>query len=314
MRIYTIGAGTPTPTPERFGSAHVVAVGGQHIMFDCGPATTHKLVQSGLRPTQIDQLFFTHHHFDHDADYPGFLLCRWDQGAGLVNELQVFGPSPTRVITDRLIGEEGAFVFDWKARVNHVPSQVLHTKRGGTLPRLPPAPAVTDITPGFVHTAPEYTVTSALAEHAQPWLDSLAYRVDSEDGSVVITGDTGPCESIVELARGADAMLTMCWDHQADILDEELLGTTGTVDAAEMAQRAGVKRLVLVHSGPSFSAPGSHETAVADMARIYDGEIIWAEELRSFEISARTYRRRAVSATGLVVPSPFISRAIRGAP
>ena len=44
-------------------------------MFDCGPAATHKLVKAGLYPTQVDNLFFTHHHFDHNIDYPCFLLC-----------------------------------------------------------------------------------------------------------------------------------------------------------------------------------------------------------------------------------------------
>lgn len=291
MRVYTLGAGTPTPTPARFGSAHVVVVAGRHLLFDCGPATTDKLVKAGLRPTQIDQLYFTHHHFDHNADYPCLLLCRWDQAAGLVDELEVFGPAPTRLITERLIGEEGAFVFDWKARVNHVPSQVLHVKRGGTLPRRPPAPRVTDIGPGFRHASAEFTVTSAIAEHAQPWLDSLAYRIDSADGSVVITGDTGPCESVIELARDADALLCMCWDHQDDIHQDELLGTSGTLDAAAMAQRAGVGRLVLVHTGPSFGTPGSHEKAIADISRIYDGEIIWAEELSSLDLTARAQRR-----------------------
>ena len=293
MRVYTLGAGTPTPTPSRFGSAHVVAVGGRHLLFDCGPAATHKLVKAGLRPTQIDQLYFTHHHFDHDADYPCFLLCRWDQGAGLVDELEVFGPSPTRLITERLIGEEGAFVFDWKARVNNPASQILHVKRGGTLPRLPPAPSITEIESGYVHSAPEFQVTSARAEHAQPWLDSLAYRVDSESGSVVITGDTGPCDSVVNLARGADAMLCMCWDHQGSMHADEVRGTAGTIDAAEMAQKAEVKRLVLVHSGPSFAAPGSHEKAVADIAKIYDGEIIWAEELSSLDIGTRSHAGRS---------------------
>ena len=76
-RIYILGAGTPTPTPERFGSSYVAHVGGEYLMFDCGPAATHKLVRAGLWPTQIDYLFFTHHHFDHDVDYPCFLLCRW---------------------------------------------------------------------------------------------------------------------------------------------------------------------------------------------------------------------------------------------
>lgn len=285
MRVHTLGVGTPTPTPSRFGSAHVIEVAGQYVMFDCGPAATHKLVKAGMRPTQISQLYFTHHHFDHDADYPGFLLCRWDQGAGLVDELRVFGPSPTGLITERLIGEEGAFAFDWKARINHLPSQRLHLTRGGTLPRRPPAPVVTDIGPGFIQQAAEFTVTSAVAEHAQPWLDSLAYRLDCEDGSVVITGDTGPCETVTELARGADAMLCMCWDHQTMLHEDELLGTCGTLDAARMAQSAGVARLVLVHSGPSFAETGSQEKAVADIARVYDGEIIWAQELMSFDLA-----------------------------
>ncbi len=48
-------------------------------MFYCGPAATHKLVKAGLYPTQVDNLFFTHHHFDHNIDYPCFLLCYWDE-------------------------------------------------------------------------------------------------------------------------------------------------------------------------------------------------------------------------------------------
>ena len=105
-KIYLLGTGTPTPTPTRFGSSHVIEVGGQHIMFDCGPATTYKLVQAGLWPTQIDYLFFSHHHFDHDVDYPCFLLCRWDQSSGKENELKVFGPTLTETITDRILNEE----------------------------------------------------------------------------------------------------------------------------------------------------------------------------------------------------------------
>jgi branched-chain amino acid transport system ATP-binding protein len=77
--VFILGAGTPTPTPSRWGSAFAVKVGGEHMMFDCGPAATHKLVKMGIKPTSVDYMFFTHHHFDHDVDYPCFLLCRWDQ-------------------------------------------------------------------------------------------------------------------------------------------------------------------------------------------------------------------------------------------
>jgi ribonuclease BN (tRNA processing enzyme) len=87
--IVVLGAGTPTPTPSRWGSAFAARVGGEHIMFDCGPAATWKLVKAGIVPTQVDYLFFTHHHFDHDVDYPCFLLTRWDQSIGRENLLRV---------------------------------------------------------------------------------------------------------------------------------------------------------------------------------------------------------------------------------
>ena len=278
--IYTLGAGTPTPTPTRFGSSHVLKLGDQLLMFDCGPAATHKLVKAGLFPTQVDYLFFTHHHFDHDIDYPCFLLCRWDQSIGKENQLQVFGPDLTEQITEGILGENGLFAHDWKARVNHPLSQQVFVNRGGTLPRPAPSVDARDVGPGKVFSGPDWEVTAAPAEHVQPWLDSLAYRVDSAEGSVIFTGDTQPCDSVTELARGADMMLCMCWDDQA-VMDAngEYAGQCGTTGAARMAQDAGVEKLVLVHIGPHLSAHGPMEQGIGDISRIYNGEIVFSEEL-----------------------------------
>ena len=285
-RIYILGAGTPTPTPTRFGSSYVVAVGGEHLMVDCGPAATHKLVKAGLWPTQIDYLFFTHHHFDHDVDYPCFLLCRWDQSIGKEQQLQVFGPTLTEQLTHRILDErDGAFAHDWIARVNHPVSQQVYVNRGGTLPRKPPSVLARDVGPGLVHAGRDWQMTAAPAEHVQPYLDSLAYRLDSSEGSVVFTGDTQPCQSVVDLARGADAMLCMCWDDQQVMQDNgEFRGQCGTTGAAQMAQEAGVKKLVLVHMGPHISQHGPLEQGIGDVKRVYDGEVLYSEELMRFEL------------------------------
>ena len=40
-----------------------------------------------IPPTEIDNLFFTHHHSDHDLDYPAFLLTRWETSLGLEKDL-----------------------------------------------------------------------------------------------------------------------------------------------------------------------------------------------------------------------------------
>jgi ribonuclease Z len=284
-KIHILGGGTPTPTVSRFGSSYVVEVGGDYIMVDCGPATTQKLVKAGLWPTTIDYLFFTHHHFDHDVDYPCFLLCRWDQSVGKENVLKVFGPKPTRKLTEGIIGNKGLFYHDINARINHPASQRVFVNRGGSLPRKAPHVLAYDIEPGKVFSTSNWEITASIAEHAQPYLDCLAYRIDSQEGSIVFTGDTRPCESVINLAKNADIMFCMCWDHQ-EIMDKngESIGQTGTLGAAQMAQEAKVRKLVLVHMGPNLSHHDSEFRGINEMTRIYDGDIVFSEELMSIEI------------------------------
>ena len=277
-QIYFVGCGTPTPTNTRFGTCYVLRFGNQFLMLDCGPAATHKLVKMGLFPTQIDHLFFSHHHFDHNADYPCFLLCRWDQSVGKENPLQVWGPPPTAWVTERLIGPEGAFNHDWKARVGHPGSQEIFASRDGSLPRPSPKVSVNEIHSGSVITYNQWTITAAKTRHIDPWMQTLAYRFDIDDYSIVFSGDTGPCRSVKELAANADTLLIHCWDHQASMKKHEAGMITGTLAAAEIAKETGVKNIILAHQGPNLERPGSKESAIADISKIFHGKIIYAEE------------------------------------
>ena len=284
--IHILGAGTPTPTPDRFGSSYVVELSSEKIMIDCGPATTHKMVKAGLWPTEIDYLFFTHHHFDHDVDFPCFLLTRWDQSIGIEKTLRIFGPTLTEKITDGLLNENGGlFAHDWKTRVNNPDSQQAHVNRGGSLPRKPPNVIVKDIGPGVVYVGTNWKITASEAEHVQPYLDSLAYRIDSSEGSMVFTGDTQPCQSVIDLSRNADIMVCMCWDDQESMnINGESYRQCGTVGAAEMAQKARVKKLVLVHIGPNLSLHGKREKGIGDIKSIFDGDVVFSDELMSVEV------------------------------
>jgi ribonuclease Z len=254
-------------------------------MVDCGPAATHKLVKAGLWPTDVDYLFFTHHHFDHDIDFPCFLLCRWDQSSGQENQLQVFGPTLTEKITEGIIGENGLFAHDWKARINHPLSQKVFQNRGGTLPRTPPSVLAKDVGPGKVYSGKDWEVTAAPALHVQPYLDSLAYRIDSSEGSVVFTGDTEPCQPVVDLAKDADVLVSMCWDDQ-EVMEAngEAHRQCGTTGAAQMAQDAGAKKLVLVHIGANLAGHGPMEKGLGDIRSIYDGEVVFSDELLTVDI------------------------------
>ena len=261
-------------------------------MFDCGPATTYKLLKLGKAPAAIGYLFFTHHHYDHNADYAGFLLSRWDTGYGDVSQLQVFGPAYTEELTARLIDPEtGAFAPDIKARINHPVSARGFQQRGGTLPRTPPVVAVRDVGPGLVCQGEEWNVSCAATQHVQPWLMSLAYRLDSNGGSIVFTGDAGPGRDLIELAREADTLVAMCHMSRAQTREEERDSNLGTITAGRVAREARVKRLVLVHHTRAIGAetlgdpePGQAERVIAEVASQFDGEIILGREFLQIEL------------------------------
>lgn len=284
VRLLLIGCGTPTPKPDRFGSSFVLNVNDEHLMFDCGPAATYKMHRVGLTPTDISHLFFTHHHYDHNIDYPCFLLVRWDHEREGIPLLQVYGPPPTELITQRLIGPEGAFMDDWKARVEHPASQEVYAARGGSVPRPEPQFDVKDIVKGAVTTTKNCQITAGKAIHLQPMLECLSYRVEWDGGSMVITGDTGRHHFVEELAQDVTTLVVNVWDHQDNMSPTLLSGFCGTIDAAKMARNTGARRLVITHQGPNLTGPGSRERAIADMAAHYKGEIIFGEELMTLEL------------------------------
>lgn len=286
MRLLILGSGTPGLSSTQYGSSYVVSVGNENFMFDCGPATTYKLLKMGMAPSAIGHLFFTHHHYDHNADYPGFLLSRWDTGYGEVSQLQVFGPTYTEQLTARLIDpESGAFAPDIKARINHPVSVRGFQQRGGTLPRTPPLVAVRDVGPGLVCRGEGWEVVCAATQHVQPWLMSLAYRFNGDGGSIVFTGDAGPGQNLIELAKDADTMVAMCHMSRAQTREEERDSNLGTITAGRVAQEARVKRLVLVHHTRAIGAeslgdpePGQAERVIAEVASQFTGEIILGRE------------------------------------
>lgn len=277
--VTILGSGGPFPTPERYGSSYVVKVGEKHLMIDCGPATTHKLIKSGIAPRDVDYLFFTHHHYDHDVDYPCFLLTRWAMNIGDENQLQVYGPDLTARLTEGIMGEDGLWAPDIKARMECPLDKYTHVNlRGGTLPRKPPDVVARDIGPGTVHSGDDWEVNAAPADHVQPWLDSLAYRLDSPQGSIVFTGDTQPCQSVVDLARGADTMICCCQDST------KLIGHCNPEAAAQMAQEAGVEKLVLVHIGQRLEQQLPLEFNSKEFKQIYSGTVIMSEELMTIDL------------------------------
>jgi ribonuclease BN (tRNA processing enzyme) len=252
-------------------------------MIDCGPATTYKIVQMGIRPGKVGHLFFTHHHFDHNVDFPCFALTRWDLSRGTEPPLKVYGPPPTRILVERLLGKEGAFFDDWNSRIKHPVSQQIHKRRGGALPRPAPAIETKDIGPGKVAKSDWWAATAARVHHVEPWLESLVYRFDTDRGSIVFAADCGDCESLRQIAQGAGTLVIACACIGSAKAYDDII--TGTADVAEIAKASGVRRVILSHAAPGFSRPGRKQQAIADVARTYSGTVLFPDEMTTVNLS-----------------------------
>ncbi|MPZ44783.1 MAG: 3-isopropylmalate dehydratase large subunit [Betaproteobacteria bacterium] len=172
MRIRLLGTGTPTPSLKRMSSGYLVEVGERKILFDFGPGAYHRLLESGVKPTQVTDIFFTHLHYDHCLDYIRLLMTRWDQGADKIPELNVYGPAHTARMTELVVGEGGVFGPDLAARTELPMSQAVFVARGGTLPRSKPRPVVREIAADDVVDCGPFSVRARAVIHAQPILDS----------------------------------------------------------------------------------------------------------------------------------------------
>ena len=284
LQLHVVGNGCPAPTPEHYGSSFILEFGSECLMVDCGPATTYKMTLMGIPLLKVGHVFLTHHHFDHNVDFPCFALTRWDQSKCTERPLKVYGPPPTQIFVQRLLGEEGAFVDDWKSRVEHPVSLEIFKRRGGVLPRPAPAVEAKDVAPGKIAEGESWAATATHVHHVEPGLESLAYRFDTDHGSIVFAADCGDCHTLRELARGADTLVIGCVyvghsERYSDIV-------TGSGEAADIAQAAGVRRLILSHAAPGFSKPEMKQKAIADAAQTFKGKILFPGELTTVDLIA----------------------------
>jgi ribonuclease BN (tRNA processing enzyme) len=167
-----------------------------------------------------------------------------------------------------------------------------------------------DIMPGVVYQDANVKVTAAENAHfhfqpgdpAYGKYRSYSYRFETPDKVVFFTGDTGPSDAVVELAKGADLYVTETTKPE-DVV--ELYKRNGTwqektpgeqegflrhmheehvmpEDIGKMATKAGVKAVILSHYGPSLSADDDFQRLVDETRKFYSGPVTLAKDLMKF--------------------------------
>ncbi len=291
MEICLLGTGTPTPSLKRMSSGYLVKSDSDVILFDFGPGTYHRMMEVGVQVTDVTHIFFSHLHYDHCLDYARLLMTRWDQGCGQIPELKVYGPPFIERMTEALIGENGVFDPDLKARTELPVSQAIYQARGGILPRRRPMPEIIPIKSGDVVEGDKWRLNIRSVLHAQPILDCYGFRLETEQGILTYSGDSGPCKAMEELARDADVLIHMChYISGTELSDEFAKACMGHLELATLGLDANVKNLVVSHVTEQMDVAGVRESIIRDMAEIYPGNLYFGEDLMTIPIKGPSPR------------------------
>src|SRR5713226_2083705 len=275
-RLILLGTGGgPRPRQSSMSTAQVIIANDVPYVVDCANGVPRQLVVAGVALAKVRHVFITHHHSDHNADYGNLLLLSW--ASGLRTRVDTWGPPPIEKIT-RLFFEMSAYDIDTRiADEGRVP--------------LMPLLHVHELTqPGVVMSDENVKVTCALVDHP-PVTPAFAYRFDTADRSIVISGDTNRSDNLVKLAQGADvlvheALYVPAVDRlvarvpNATTLKKHIIDShTAVEDCGRVAAAAGVKTLVLSHIVPKDDLSITDQMWIDAARQHFRGEIIVAHDL-----------------------------------
>lgn len=279
----------------------------------------------------VRALFVTHLHADHIMDLANLLLGSWPRHVidvygpapaglpiptfppGSVRPL-VFPDTPTPGMRDTLDQLLRAFAYNINLRIadegrssvtDSVKVHEIGVRRDGFEPDIDldcvadgsgPASAAPAMEPIVIYPEDDHgvTVSTILVQHA-PAFPAFGFRFDTPHGSVVFSGDTGPCDNVVRLAQGADVLVHELIDVELlarrlqhlpnyEAVRNHLAGShSGPEQVGDVASRAGVGTLVLSHLVPADHGvtEGKWE---AQLRPHFAGEIVCGVDLDEFSL------------------------------
>ena len=293
-RLVLLGTqGGPNFNLERGESANALLVDDKLYLVDCGYGALAALLRAGLSYRGVDQIFLTHLHDDHAADLPSIIGHQWTDGR--VTPVGIHGPAGTARLVAAAVDYNS--INEEIRLVDEARSVRLKDLFSGheVAARAVPTPVFED--ERVKVSAVENEHYPAESKERMPHR-SLSYRFDTQDCSIVFSGDTAVSPALVQLARGADVLVCEAIDaglmrkafdarvangayadNPEGIWHHIVTTHTTTEQAGEMAAAAGVKTLVLSHLVPGALAQVPDETYAAAVRKHFDGEIVVGRDL-----------------------------------
>lgn len=277
MELHLLGTGSPAVDPSRYGPAALVrASEGARILVDCGSGVTQRLVSAGTPGSKIDLLLLTHLHSDHVVDLFQFVISSWHQGRP--HGHQIVGPAGTQEFVGNLLEV-------WRPELER---RVMHERR----PSVEGLDVeITEIGHGASMDINGLSIDAFEVDH-RPMKPVLGYSFRENGEHLVLSGDTGPCDTLVEAAMGCDVLvhdvllkheMQPCEGVRTQETIDQVASYHATADqVGSIAQQAKAGCLILTHFvPPQFDSRRLIEMVKAD----YQGPVICGEDLLRVDIS-----------------------------
>lgn len=252
-------------------SAIAVQRDGVFLMFDCGEGTQRQMMRYGTG-FALEHVFVSHLHADHFLGLIGLLRTLALQGR--TEPIHLYGPEGGAATLEGAVALGGnrmsypvelhelapGACVEWdEFRVEALPVRHGVPALGYALREHPRAGRF-DVAAARAMGIPEGPLFGRLHRGEAIELEGRRIEPSQVVGAqrpgrlLVFTGDTRPCDEIVEHARGADVLIHDCTfgDEGAERARETFHSTAR--EAAEVAARAGVKHLYLTHVSARYSA------------------------------------------------------------
>jgi ribonuclease BN (tRNA processing enzyme) len=250
VELTVLGASGTWPAPGGATCGYLVRHDGTNLWLDAGTGTFAKL-QEYITAGDIDAIIVSHGHPDHFVDVVPAFYARHYGRLGAPG-LPFYSPEGFMELASLLVSEGGrnvmAEAFDFR------------TLRGGE---------TFDVGPFHIE-AYEMTHIGVRA---------LGYRIEAGGRILAYTGDTGPCDAAVDIARDADLYLAEATYQDASNLMPFHLSAT---QAGEAAKAAGAKRLMLTHITPDLDP----EVSRAEAKAAFDAPVDIAVQDLTVEVGA----------------------------
>lgn len=293
LTVVLCGTGSPLPDPGRASSCTAVIAGGQFVVVDAGPGSAEVLNLAGLPLAAVGTVLLTHFHSDHIGDLGELGTQTWI--AGRTQPLEVFGPPGTAGV---VAGFNTAYAHDVDGRVAHHGEANLPRNAGQLVAREVPMPGPSG---SVVFDRGGLRVTMFPVDH-RPVEPAVGYRFDYRGRSVVVSGDTRKSSVLEEQARNADILIhealrsdmiavvvevaTRLGQKRLAKLAQDILEYhTTPVEAGEIAQKAGVRHLVLTHLVPAPNNFITRRMFLRGVSDVYTGTVTLGADGNRFALA-----------------------------